>query len=176
MNYELKRLPTIGDGNCLFHAILQCCSKEYCSKNDKDKRKIAKTLRKILAEILGKHPPNSNKTYYDLLAKGEMKKLGEDWNEASFAHLKNKFDSNCWGDYYMIEHISNQLELDIYIFSDTVGGLYPLGGCYHGRDSIILYNTGNVHFESMSHNDHTLFSADSAIIKSLRSKMESISS
>ena len=43
--YEFINVPTIGDGNCLIHAILNGCNKSYKKLSYECKVKLAKDIK-----------------------------------------------------------------------------------------------------------------------------------
>lgn len=74
--------------------------------------------------------------------------------------------------------ISNILKLDIYVIWKNTRDLYNLGDSelyYKNRDSILILNSGNIHFDTIGlkteNGIRTLFDKNEPVIKQLLSKL-----
>ena len=176
LDYEFVKISAIGDGSCMFHSILQCFNKTYINSSDEDKTKIVRQLRQDLSNILDEKIGED--ICYNQLSRGELKEISKYVPEVSLKNMKKSLSSREWGDVRFLELISNVLDLNIFIVFDKTKDLYILGDekiYIKDRDSIIIYNNSNVHFDSVglvSNNKiRTLFSYEDDVIKKLRSKL-----
>jgi len=176
LDYEFVKISAIGDGSCMFHSILQCFNKTYINSSDEDKTKIVRQLRQDLSNILDEKIGED--ICYNQLSRGELKEIAKYVPEVSLKNMKRSLSSREWGDVRFLELISNVLDLNIFIVFDKTKDLYILGDekiYIKDRDSIIIYNNSNVHFDSVglvSNNKiRTLFSYEDDVIKKLRSKL-----
>lgn len=176
LDYEFVKIGAIGDGSCMFHSILQCFNKTYINSSDEDKTKIVRQLRQDLSNILDEKIGED--ICYNQLSRGELKEIAKYVPEVSLKNMKRSLSSREWGDVRFLELISNVLDLNIFIVFDKTKDLYILGDekiYIKDRDSIIIYNNSNVHFDSVglvSNNKiRTLFSYEDDVIKKLRSKL-----
>lgn len=168
MSYELVSVPTIGDGSCMFHSILQAFNRTYIQSSIAEKRKMTRQFRNDLADVLDKKI--NGELCYDKLSRGSLKSISSHVPEVSLKEMKRSLKSNEWGDYRFLELISNILELDIYVIKED--NIYKLGDkdlYYKHRDSIIIFNDDNVHFETVGAKTEngikTLFDKNDSIIK-----------
>jgi len=168
MTYDLVRVPTIGDGSCMFHSILQAFNRTYIHSSMEEKLRITRQFRNDLADILDKKI--DGEICYDKLSRGSLKNIAPHVPEVSLKEMKRSLKSNEWGDYRFLELISNILELDIYVIKED--NIYKLGDkelYYKRRDSIIIFNDDNVHFETIGLKTEngiiTLFDKNDSIIK-----------
>ena len=176
LDEEFVRINTIGDGSCMFHAILQCFNKTYINSNTEDKIKIIKQFRKDLSNILDEDMGSD--ICYNQLSRGKLKEISSDIPDVSLENMKNDLDSSDWGDIRFLEFISNILNINVFIIYSGNNDLYQTGESdlyIKNRDSIIVYNNLNVHFESIGlkskNTIRTLFSYEDSVIKKLRSKL-----
>jgi len=168
-------LDTIGDGSCFLHAILQSFSKKYRKMNKKDKINMVMEIRHNLSNVLLEVNPDTNKTYYQSLSRGEIEEISQFVDQMKLDHMKNYIKSRKWINFTFLEFISDQFDIDIYIFNDRDNTIYYTGDpdlYYKGRDSVLVNYIDDCHFESigMLHNKklYTFFSKDSEIIKKLK--------
>lgn len=168
--YKWVQYSTIGDGNCFVHAILMAYSLLYRNYDTKGRIELVKAMRKELSGTLDKE--------YNKLGNGEMAKLGSAVAEYSLPVMKARLDSTTWIGDEFVEHISNELDKDIYILHEAKQSVYLVGAeenLHRGRESIvIMYCTG--HYElvgAMITSEGkefigTFWKADSEIIKFLK--------
>ena len=175
--YDLVVLPTIGDGSCMFHSILQGFNKTYIESSISEKKKITRKFRNDLSEILDEKM-GDGRLCYEQLSRGELKEISKEIPEASLKNMKNELKSNSWGDQRYLELISNQLGIDIYIISEDKKDVYFTGDFelyYKNRDSVIILDINNVHFETIgikvNSEIKTFFDKDNEIIRFLRNKL-----
>lgn len=147
--FELLRLANIGGGNCFFHAICNSFYIPYRTgmKDNKviSRKQIVTDLRSDLARTLAlpsnSEDPNSP-TNYDLLGGGEIKRLSESNPEYSLQSLQNLLRSNNDVGLEILEHVSNQLDKDIYLIDAIKKEVYVTGSeeqLHKGRNSIVLW-------------------------------------
>jgi hypothetical protein len=169
--WKLLKYNTYGDGNCLFHAILNSFFKAYHNEKIEDLKisrlAMVRKLRKELAQELPK--------YYDKLAGGKLKEFAQEIPEYRLANMIKTLDSDDFIGYGYIEFIGDLLNKDIYILDGYRSTIYvsdELKFCIKGnRPSIILYYA-DMHYDliGLSVDDIgsiTHFDADSDIIKFL---------
>ena len=92
--------------------------------------------------------------------------------------MKRSLRSNDWGDIRFLELISNVLDIDIYVVWNKTKDIYILGDkelYYKNRDSIIILNNENIHFDTIGlkqeNGNRTLFDKNEPLIKQMYSKM-----
>ena len=175
--YNLVILSTIGDGSCMFHAILQGFNKTYIDGDTPERRNIVRKFRNNLSDLLGE-TMEDGKTCYEQLSRGELKDISKEVPEASLENMKKALKTNSWGDQRYLELISNQLDVDIFVINSYEKDVYFTGDYeiyYKNRDSVIILNTNNAHFETIgikvNSETKTFFDKDNEIIKFLRTKM-----
>ena len=173
---EFIRIPALGDGSCMFHSILQAFNKTYIDSDNREKQRIVRQVRNDLSDILDKKIGDS--VCYDQLSRGSLKTFSKYVPEASLKNMKTALKGSDWGDYRFLELLSNIFEIDIYVFDKNKGDLYNTGDdelFYKNRDSIIILNSSNVHFDTVGlktkNGIRTLFDHDEPLIKKLRSKL-----
>lgn len=176
LDYEFQKIGAIGDGSCMFHAILQCFNKTYINSSTEQKINIVMQLRQDLSNILDEKIGED--ICYNQLSRGELKEIAKYVPEVSLKNMKRSLSSREWGDVRFLELLSNILNLNIFIVFDKTKDLYNLGDekiYIKDRDSIIIYNNSNVHFDSVglvsNGKIRTLFSYEDDVIKKLRSKL-----
>ena len=139
---------------------------------------MVRKIRFLLSEMLD--DPDSldgEKSYYEILSRGELKNLSEHMDETKIENMKRFLDSNNWFNQLYVEFISLVFDIDIYIIDYRKGELYNLGDVelfYKGRNSIIIGYSDNLHFETLAIKDEngikrTYFSPTSAPIRELNS-------
>ena len=206
---NLYRLPTMGDGSCYFHSLLQCLSPEYREGSAADKRTACSTLRSEIAKSLTfteflapgasgtplhQDLPQDVQQYeqerYELLQE-ELDPLVEELNHLQLRHTDSEFTALLRRFLAFREYIKNPrqdvgdelhllasrvLNLDIYVSTDEQSESpgYMLSDprlCFQGRDSVILFHSGN-HWEpivQLTGGEVTsLFPPQSVIILQLR--------
>ena len=177
LDIDFVRIPTIGDGSCMFHSILQGFNKTYISSSVREKQEICRAFRKDLANILSEKI--DGKICYNQLSRGSLKEISKFVPEASLQSMKNSLDSSEWGDYRFVEMLSNILNLNIFIIDYSKKDFYYTGDnelfIKEGRDNIIIMNSSNIHFDTVGvktdEGVRTLFSYDEHIVKKLLSKL-----
>lgn len=176
LNYDFVRIKAIGDGSCMFHSILQAFNKSYINSSTSEKIEITRQFRNDLSDILDKEI--DGKICYNQLSRGNLEEFSKTVPETSLKNMKKSLKSREWGDFRFLELISNILDLDIYIIYDDTMDIYNTGDpelFYKNRDSIIILNNSNVHFDTVGiktkNGTRTLFNSTEPVIKELRSKM-----
>ena len=138
--------PTIGDGSCFLHAILQSCSVQYLALNTEDRIKMVRKLRHDLSQAL------DDTDIYDNLSRGELKEISESVPEMKKENMKRFLNSNSWITYHFVEMISTLFNINIYVVN-TNKTLYNLGDdeiMYNkNRNSVFIRYHENVHFETL---------------------------
>lgn len=181
LDYDFVKINAIGDGSCMFHSIMQCFNRSYIESSMGKKMTIIKKLREDLANILNEKISPSTITVYDGLSRGELKNMSDENPSLSLISMKKSLGSSEWGDTRFLELLSNILDINIFVIykREKYNILYQLGDSEiyikENRDSIIIYNSSNVHFDSVGlvskDGVRTLFSYGEDVIKKLRVKM-----
>lgn len=176
LDEEFVRIPALGDGSCMFHAILQAFNKTYIESNNREKQRIVRQVRNDLSDILDKKI--GDRVCYDQLSRGSLKTFAKYVPEASLKNMKRSLAGNDWGDYRFLELLSNIFEIDIYIIDRDKGDLYNTGDTelfYKNRDSIIILNNSNFHFDTVGvktkNGIRTLFDHNEPLVTKLQSKL-----
>lgn len=152
---DMVYIDTIGDGNCLFHAILQAFYTPYIEgyiadrKHPLDRKLFVDKMKKDFSENLTmKRPGYGNKTWYDTLSRGKLEELSKEFRILEVENLKKLLLIRFPLDNIFNEYISEVLGLDIYILDGDNKRVYIFGDendlYYKGRKSIVL----------MYHNSH----------------------
>ena len=118
---NFKIIKAIGDGSCMFHAILQAFNKTYNSLDYKEKIYMVKEFRKDLSDVLTEKI--NGKTIYDNLSRGQLKEISKNYSPVSLKNMKKDLKGNKWGDYRFLELLSEILELNIFIVDDNMGNI-----------------------------------------------------
>jgi hypothetical protein len=176
LDFDFVRIGAIGDGSCMFHSILQGFNKSYINSSVQDKIKITRQFRNDLSEILVEKI--NGKVCYKALSRGSLEDFSKVVPETSLENMKRSLSSNEWGDVRFLELISNVLNVDIYVIWSETKDIYNLGDkdlYYKNRDSIIILNSGNFHFDTIGlktkNGNRTLFDKNEPVIKQLRAKL-----
>ncbi len=176
-SFKLYSLPTIGDGSCFLHAILRGISPIYTKMSKEERIRFVRKLRVDLSGMLECKPEGKEKTYYEILSRGQLKDLSEVFNETKLSEMKRFLKSNNWFSHLYVEFISEIFDIDIYIIDYNIGDIYNMGDdelFYKGRDSVIIGYASECHFETLSvkgedGNKRTYFSSTSPVIRELNS-------
>ena len=184
---NLVRIRTIPDGSCLFHAIIKAFFKPYIigylDGKPLDRSQFVRDLRKELSELLDK-PAVGGKTYYQLLARGNLEAQANDktnpMREASLEAMKEVLNSYEPVNELFDEFISNVLDKDIYMLDSKTKDIYMhpdrnSGLLYKNRQSIILLDLHG-HYELIgvmrSGKIYTHFDANDSLILSIKQRMD----
>lgn len=180
--YDLVSIPSIGDGSCFFHSVLRAFHRSYIESTRRQQKMLVRDLRQALALVLGETDPDSGLTYYEKLSRGKLGEISKELKQYTLENFVDYLDSDAWADMSVLELISDQLCLDIYIISSDTGDIYNTGDYelyYKNRKSIILYNISNVHFETVGlyvdGEVKTLFDPGSSLIRFLNERYRIIS-
>lgn len=150
-DYNFVIIPTIGDGSCMFHSILQCFNKTYINSNIEGKQAMCKIFRNDLAEVLSYDIKGQR--IYDSLSRGSLSELSEVIPETSLVNMKKSLKSNEWGDIRFLELISNILDLNIIVLDFSKKDVYRTGDnelyIKKNRDTIFIANINNYHFDTV---------------------------
>ena len=182
-DFNLIRIRTDMDGSCFFHALAKAYFKPYIlGKIDNepfDRKEFIKNLRKDLSKKLGMK--KGNKTYYELLSKGELAKTSKEMPQYSLENMQKELDSYSPVSNIYNEFISNQLNLDIYILNSETKDVYMTGTdeilLYKNRRSVvILYLPGHYELIGVMYKDgvETVFSPNSKFIGKIRKRMKEL--
>lgn len=186
---NMVRIYTIGDGSCLFHAIISSFFTPY-NKGilygvPLDRRKFVAKFRSELADKLTQKL-STGRTWYESLSRGELSKSAKLNPEVSLAAMQSELRSSSAVDNKYNELLSEILNKDIYVLHDDNEDLYFLGisatdVLYKNRDSIvILYSERTHHYElvgikdPMSGDITTLFGYNDPFIINIHSRLKSI--
>ena len=175
--FDLVRVATEMDGNCLFHAIAKAYFKPYImgkvGEGVFDRSEFVRNLRKDLALALP--------TAYSKLANGELAEIAKTMPKYSLKNLQKELDSNSPVSNYFNEFISDSLNIDIYILDAKTKDVYMFGAdlklLYKNRKSVvILYLPGHYELIGLLHNSsnvETYFSPTHPLIKKIRARIDS---
>lgn len=152
----IRVIPTIGDGSCFFHAVLQAFNLEYIRSRSDRRQEMARLTRNLLAEALEELDPETGKTYYEGLGKGHLADLGKTYPPLSLPELKKLLRSSRPVGHEFLEALGNFFNLDICVLRASTDDVYvfeaepPLSP---GRPTVfILYTQGGIdsgHYETI---------------------------
>ena len=176
LDIDFVKISAIGDGSCMFHAILQSFNRTYNLVSTPKKRAICREFRNDLAVVLGEEI--QGKVCYDQLSRGDLQSFAQVVPSASLSNMQKALKSNEWGDMRFIELISNLMELNIVILDYGTREIYHTGDfelLFRPRDTIIIAVTNNVHFDTVGVKTpsgvRTLFSYNEPVVQRILSKM-----
>jgi hypothetical protein len=184
-SFSLVKIDTIGDGNCLFHALANGFYKPYIESTFKNikysKRFLIKSLRQELSELLDDKVPGTNKTYYQTINNGMMESFSENVPSFKLENMKIELNSNSPLGYGYMEYISMILDKDIYILEGKRQDIYNTDElklmATGNRNSIIIHYDG-YHYDliGIENNDEisTYFLPSHKFIKFLQEKVNNI--
>lgn len=135
---NLVLIPSIPDGSCYFHSILQAFSSQYRSLDSyQEKLSFTKKVRKEFSDYIPK--------VYNKLSNGLLKELSISNASVTLEYMIKELNStNPVNEIYQ-ELISDVFCIDIYLIDLLIGDVYTLGAptknLYKNRKSIFLaYN------------------------------------
>jgi hypothetical protein len=154
--FDIYRIGSIGDNNCLIHSILDMYNSEYQKLSPNEKSKTVLQIRKYICKNFTRKVWNK---YIGSLNNSFLNK------EYSYEKMKNELcDMNVWLDDIFIPYLSDVFEKNIVIYQlDTNGNLkyisnYNIKPIYENdRDTIILYyyhKNGLGHYEGIGINEN----------------------
>lgn len=174
LNYEFVRIPTIGDGSCLLHALLYCCSGEYIKKDRKERMKMVRELRIDLANILD-FKIIDDKTIYQTLSRGELEEISKNVKEVDKKYMQRHLKSPAWLTASYIELLSLMFNINIIFISFNTKKIYKTGDkelLFQDRNTIFINYIEQGHFESLGimtdDGMKTYFSKNSPIVKEIK--------
>lgn len=178
-DFDLVRIPTIGDGSCFFHAL---CSSFYVKyrQNPSKRKKIVQRFRKELAEILSERcKKNKSKTWYQYISRGQLPDISKYVPELDILNMKKELLSGGPVDNKYNELISEILNKDLYLINLLTKDVYITGDdsdiLYKGRDSIVILTMpGHYELIGLKKNNGditTLFSPNHSFIRRIRKRI-----
>ncbi len=183
---EMVKIPTIGDGSSLLHAIAASYFKLYRQRRNPDGEPFDRTqfirkLRRDMADKLAETVNHENTmTYYETLGNGAIRDLGERHPRFSLESLQKILRSNQPIGATFFEYVSNTFNKDLYFLSRGSKDVYMIENLdeyllYKGRDSIVLLHQGN-HIDLIGLNHpqsgiKTLFSSDHPFIQAIQRRL-----
>jgi len=186
-NWDLVRIGTPMDGNCLFHSISNSFFVPYYTENINGTRisriKIIQSMRQELSEKLEEKisAENNAPRNYDLLNGGNTSIFAKYVPEFDIKYMQSQLNSNYPIGYGYMEFIGNTLNKDIYIIESNRKDIYltdelPLT-IKGNRMSIVLYYI-NGHYElcgiRTENGYNTHFSPQHSLIKFLNNRVNNI--
>lgn len=151
-DFKVYSLPTIADGSCLIHSILQGFSRRYGHSTKQEKQEMTREIRIALADRLLTAIPGSDKTYYDILSGGCLREFSEHMPSFTATEMQKLLRSSDYLGYGFLEFLGLAFGKDIYILSLREQGLYITDEYTHSltknRESLVLLYRGN-HFETV---------------------------
>ncbi len=184
-DWDLVRIGTPMDGNCLFHSISNSFFVPYYTENINgtkiSRTQIIKSMRQELSQKLAEKVSDDGPRNYDLLNQGNTSIFAKDVPEFDIKYMQSQLNSNYPIGYGYMEFIGNSLNKDIYIIESNRKDIYvtdelPLT-IKGNRMSIVLYYI-NGHYElcgirtEQGYNTH--FSPQHSLIKFLNSRVNHI--
>ena len=173
---KFQIIPAIADGSCMFHSILQAFNKTYNTLDNNNKKEMVREFRNNLSDVLEEEV--NGDIIYNKLSRGELKDFSKFYPPASLKAMQRDLKNNTWGDFRFLELMSEILDLNIFIIDKTKSDIYQTGDkelLYKDRDSIIILNTNNIHFDTIGlktkHGVKTLFNKNDPVVKLMLSKM-----
>lgn len=157
--YNLVSIPTIGDGSCLIHSVLQAFNTDYQKMTSSERMKLAKNVRKDLSAVLD-YKLKSGSTVYQNLSRGELGGMSEEIDEASMDYMKDYLDSRQYLTFHYIELLSEIFDLNIIIVSQKEKDFYYTGDhelLIKKRDTIFVNYIDQTHFETMGLSNGSYF-------------------
>lgn len=174
--FEFQVISAIPDGSCMFHSILQAFNKTYNTLDNNGKKLMVREFRNNLSDVLTEEV--DGEIIYNKLSRGELKEFSKFYPPASLKDMQRDLKNNTWGDFRFLELLSSILDLNIFIIDRTESDVYQTGDpelLYEDRDSIIILNTNNIHFDTLGLKTNrglkTLFNKNDSVIKLILSKM-----
>jgi len=171
---KLVKIPTIGDGSCFLHAVIQAVSPLYNSMENDGKRTIVLKIRKELSNLLSSKK-DDGKIWYEYLSRGKLEELSNTFTDLKLSEMKKFLASNGWFSHIYVELVSEVFDIDIYIIDYGTSTLYNLGDdelFYKNRDSVIIGYVAENHFETLAllenEKKNTYFSSNSRIISKMK--------
>ena len=156
-NYpNMVKVSTIGDGSCLFHAVISAFFTPYrkgmLSGTTLDRRAFVLKFRHELADKLAEpiDPANPEFIWYNSIGRGELSEFAKSVPSFSLEAMQKELRSSTPVDNRYNEYLSNVLNKDIFLIDAIKKDVYITGDdhdiLYMNRNSIvILYNNG--HYE-----------------------------
>ena len=181
-DWDLVKIDTIGDGNCLFHAVVNGFYKPYRFNNftyngfHYNRYDLIKSLRQEMSQLLDQKIPGTNKTYYQTINNGAMEEFSKSVPDFRLSTMKKILNSNQPLGYGFMEFISMIVDKDIYILDGLHKNIYKSdeNSVTGTRNSVIIHYNG-YHYElvGLLYNDElvTYFAPEHPLIKFLRSKL-----
>tara|TARA_R110000824_G_scaffold136969_1_gene300999 strand:+ start:85 stop:651 length:567 start_codon:yes stop_codon:yes gene_type:complete len=165
--FNFSPIPTVGDGSCFIHAVIQGFCPPYHKLSQKEKMLLAKSVRNDLALTLQDDP------IYKSLSRGEIEEISKNVKEMSKQYMQAYLVSGHWINMSFIELISNIFDINIIIVSNKTKDFYYSGDpeiyFKKRRESVFIYYYDNAHFETMAiettDGHKTLFDSKSQIVK-----------
>lgn len=185
--WALYRIYVPSDGSCLIHALLGSFYIPYIrsmrEERIRDATHIVKSLRHELSVKLSAVNSGTMKTYYSELHDGYTSTFADstygEGREYTLRGMKELFDSDAWLGFGQMQHISNQLNKDIYVLDLVSKDIYNMGrsdmpSLYKDRESVILLYTYS-HYELVAYetngNYYAHFKHDNPLIQYLYERM-----
>ena len=133
---DLVKFDIPGDCSCFLHAVLLASRKSYQEKSDwKSRAEIVTYCRATLALRF-------TFAEYSKLGNGNTKVLGSMMPEFSYSNLKDNLSLPRYVGDSLLQFVSDQLNLDIYIISKRTDQVYKIPAditlLYKNRPSVIL--------------------------------------
>lgn len=173
--HNLVEIPTIKDGSCFFHAVLEATSSKYCAMDTKRRRETAMKLRHDLANSLEKR--------YHELSRGHLGDFAKTGNmpEYTLDGMVKVLKSNKFAGQEHLELISDFLGIDIYIINMDTSDVYFMGCAelvHKKRPSVILgFQMKAAHYvligQMKKDRAVTFFAHDHETIKAIRKRLRS---
>lgn len=183
----IVRIKSPGDGSCLFHSVLRAFNRKYNESETDQRKKMTRTVRNELAELLNIINPASGKTHYQTMGGGSIAALGLTVPEYSLESLQSLLRSDQSVGSEFMELLAHIFNIDIYIIDILQKDLYMFGvgdsEFHKGRNSIVLgysqlMSVDDGHYDviglNMSNNIYTLFEPENFFILALKSRARAI--
>ena len=176
----MVKISTIGDGSCLFHAVINSFFSPYrtgiLNGTPLNRVEFVKKFREELADKLGETSPTGVR-YYDMLSRGQLHKFAETMPSFKLENMQTELRMGGAVDNRFNEFLSMVLNKDIYLLDAEKKDVYVTGLdddiLYLDRDSIVVMINGG-HYELVGiKNDNitTLFSWKDPFIVQIRQRL-----
>lgn len=142
--WNLVRISTPGDGNCLFHAIANSFFPAYHTEKLKGKTmtrdKIISLMRKGLSNRLADKIDGKSLTYYESLHNGNTASFAKEsgLHQYTLSYMQDQLNSSNSIGYGYMEFINNILNKDIYVLDANRNDIYS-----YDKSELLLINKGN---------------------------------
>lgn len=161
--FDCEKLPTIGDGNCLFHAIIQAVYSKY--KDMHSRSRFISDMRMELSKVFP--------VIYPQLMGGHVKDFALSVPEFSLKNMQAVLNTDrVMLGYCYLHFLSIVFEISIYVVT-AEGKLYQSDEnnyCISDFPGIVILHE-HEHFSTLSYNGFTLFDKNHPLLLHLKEQI-----